>query len=224
MKLLVTTRADDKIKEMTDLTHPIIKKFANKWNADFLILSHDPPFLTDDKLPHYRILKVKELLEEYNRVIVIDSDMVINKTCPNLFEVVPKSKIGVIYEDKGSRKTARHKTIQDIQHKFGNIGWTKDYINSGIMALSNDHKVIFDPIKGQYWTGWGSDDGHFGYQIKRHKLSVYELPFQFNHMSMFSEAWNGYADKYKSYIIHYAGGKIKDRIKTIREDIKKIYG
>ena len=26
MKLLITTRADDGIKEMTDITHPILKK------------------------------------------------------------------------------------------------------------------------------------------------------------------------------------------------------
>ena len=221
---LVVTRADSKIKEMTDLTHPIIKKFADEWGADFSVLSHDPPFLTDDKLPHYRILKVKELLDTYDRVVVIDSDVVINKNCPNLFEVVPKEKIGVIYEDKGSRRPARHKVIKDIQKKFGDIGWKENYINDGVIVISREHRIIFEPINQQYWTGWGSDDGHFGYQINKHKIPVHELSFRFNHMSMFSEPWNNRADRRKSYILHYAGGKIKNRIHTIKQDIRHIYG
>ena len=39
MKLLVTTNSDDKVKEMTDFTHPIIKHFAKKWGADFKVIS-----------------------------------------------------------------------------------------------------------------------------------------------------------------------------------------
>ena len=38
MKLLVTTRADDSIDIMSEKTHPVIKKYAEKCGADFSIL------------------------------------------------------------------------------------------------------------------------------------------------------------------------------------------
>ena len=38
MKLLITTRADEGIKNWTDITHPIIKKYAENVGADFEIV------------------------------------------------------------------------------------------------------------------------------------------------------------------------------------------
>ena len=76
---LIITRADDNIKEMTQYTIPIMEEYAKKCGADFKILSHDPPFLTSDNKPHYRILKVYDLLDEYDRVLCLDAYMIINK-------------------------------------------------------------------------------------------------------------------------------------------------
>ena len=105
MKRLIITRADDNIKAMTDITLPIMREYAKKCDADFKIISGDAPFLSGDNLPHYRILEVADLLDEYDRVLCLDADMIINKDCPNIFEVVPEDKIGTIFEDVGSRKS-----------------------------------------------------------------------------------------------------------------------
>ena len=47
-------------------------------------------------------------------------------------------------------------------------------------------------------------------------------------MTMFSEPWNGSPDRFKSYIIHYAGAGIfdavPDRITQMKNDYNKIYG
>ena len=222
MRLLVTTRADDSIKELCDVTHPILREYAERCGADFSTLSHDPPFMTDDDHPHFRILKVKELLEDYDRVLVLDSDMVIMPNCPNLFEVVPYDKIGSIYEDKGSRQLARRRTIGEVQMFFHDIGWRQDYINTGTFLVSQIHEEIFDPYQGKYWTGWGSDDVHFGFQLNRLGMEVHELPFQYNHMSMFSEAWNYQADPLDSYIIHFAGKPMPQRLESIKAVLRRI--
>src|SRR5579872_7340493 len=104
MKKLVVSRADDNIKEMTNLTFPIIKQFCKKWNADFLVLDHIPPVISDDNRPHFRINKISELLNDYDRILNLDSDLLINKNCPDLFSVVLPDCIGTIYEDVGSRR------------------------------------------------------------------------------------------------------------------------
>lgn len=95
--------------------------------------------------------------------------------------------------------------------------------------VSKCHKEIFEPIAGKYYTAWGSDDAHLGYQINRLHLNIQELFYQYNHMTMYSEDWFGNADRFKSNIIHYAGVGIFDKrkhhtkIEQIKEDITILY-
>lgn len=225
MKRLIVTRADKNIKEMIDLTHPIIRKFAESWNADFKILDHRTDCRVGDGRYHYRIMKLYDLFNKYDRIIHLDSDIVINKTCPNLFEVVPEDCIGTNLEDKGSRRNYRRKMISLVQQRWGNIGWKEGYINTGVFVVSKQHRKIFTKVNDQYWTEeFGFDDVHLGYQIRRFGFKIYELDYRFNHMSMYSEDWNGNKNPLDSYIIHFAGGKYEDRILKIKGMINKIYG
>lgn len=243
MKLLVTTTADENIKDMTDLTHPIIKKFAKKWGADFLVLDQDANYynvgdliaLKDMPMAeiHYRIMQLYDLLDEYDRIVQLDSDIVINKDCPNLFNCVSYDKIGTIFEDKGSRRANRRNRIRDVQNTWGYIGWEMGYINTGVFIVSQMHREIFRKFRDQYWTKLGFDCIHLGYLIHRLGLKIHELNYRFNHMSMFSEEWNrgyGSLSRYLSYIIHYAGQANfpdrgdRTRVELIRDDIQELWG
>ena len=51
MKKLIVTRADDNIKEMTNITFPLIEEYAKKCGADFKVLSHTPEINTYDNKP-----------------------------------------------------------------------------------------------------------------------------------------------------------------------------
>lgn len=218
-KFAMVTRSDDNITDLTDVTHPILMDYAKQWGCDFIVLDEKEDWMTDYELAHYRILRVREILEHYERVLVIDSDIVIMPTCPNPFEVVPVDKIGTIYEDVGSREAMRQGVIMSIQERFGHVEWEEGYINTGLFVVSRQHSNIFQrieppkdqiqdasfsPLKG-LWMGFGYDDALIGYNIHKFGHEVHELPFQFNHMSMFSEDWNGNANRFNSHIIHYAG-------------------
>lgn len=223
MKRAVITRADDNIKEMTNITLPIMRKYVESMGCDFIILDHKPPFLTLDHKPHYRILKVYDLLEEYDRILCLDADMLINKNCPNVFDEVPENMIGAIYEDKGSRMYDRHYKIQNVQRAWGNVSWTTGYTNSGTLVLSKQHRDVFLSHNGQYWLDEGSGDIHISYNIHKYGFKLHELSYKWNHMTMFSESWMN-ANRFKSYIIHYAGGGIFDSdVKSRLEQIKKDY-
>lgn len=228
MKRLIITRADDNIKAMTDITLPIMREYAEKCDAEFRIISNDAPFLTGDNLPHYRILEVADLLDEFDRVLCLDADMIINKDCPNIFELVPEDMIGTIFEDVGTRRSNRHSKIRDIQNKWGDVGWKEGYTNAGTFILSKQHKDMFLPHNDKYWLDWGSVDLHLAYNIHKFGYKIYQLPFKWNHMSMFSEPWNNNANRFDSYIIHYAGGGVfdagvKTKMDQIRKDYDKIY-
>jgi len=224
MKKLITTRADANIKEMTDLTHPIFKEVAEKWGADFKVLDHETEKIHDGR-PHFRIMKCYELHEEYDRILNIDSDTIITPSCPNLFDIVPEHCIGTVLEDKGSRMPDRRSHIHKVQAKWGPVGWVEGYINTGVFVTSKEHRNIFTPHEGEFYREWGSDDVHIGYNIHKYNHHLFELPYTFNHMSMFSEPWNGSPSRFLSNIIHYAGagiydGDVSSRLEQIKKDIK----
>jgi lipopolysaccharide biosynthesis glycosyltransferase len=229
MKLAIVTRADKNILEMCNITLPPMRKYADKIGADFIQLDHQPPIMTDDNKTHYRIIKVRELLEEYDRILCLDADMLINKNIPNIFDVVPYEKMGSIFEDKGSRRGDRLNKILNIQKHWGNVNWKENYTNAGTFVLSKIHRDIFLPHNSEYWVGWGSADLHMSYMSHKLGFEIMELPFKWNHMTMFSEPWNNHADRFQSYIIHYAGrgifdGNIRTRLEQIKNDNNKIYG
>ena len=60
-KYAIVTRSDDNIQTMSELTHPSIKSYANKCEADLLILDKEPPVMTEDNRPHYRIVHVYDI-------------------------------------------------------------------------------------------------------------------------------------------------------------------
>ena len=226
MKYALITRADENIRKMSKITHPFMRKYAEKIGADFIIYDHEPPVWTKDKRPHYRILKAIDDFERYDRILFMDTDVAISKNCPNIFDEVPFDCIGTVFEDKGRRRAIRLSKIRGIQKAWGNIGWTEGYSNAGVLVASNIHKAMFDPYEdNKYWLDWGSVDLHMSYMARKHGFKFYELSYKWNHMTMFSEKWNGCADRFNSYIIHYAGQGLfdaKKRINQIERDVKTI--
>lgn len=228
-KLAIVTRADDNVRSYTDITHKTLRKYAEFCGADFKVISSPAPFLTADNNPHYRILEVYNMFDTYDRILHLDSDMLVNKDCPNLFEIVPENCIGSIYEDVGSRMADRRHKLLFMQSKWGDVGWRTGYTNAGTFMMSKCHRNIFLPHNEQYWIAWGSADLHMSYNIHKFGFDFHELDFTWNHMAMFSEPWNNHPDRFKSKIIHYAGKGIFDegvtsRIEQIKLDYQKIYG
>ena len=232
-KLLLTTRADEGIKDWSDLTHPLLKEYARKVKADFMVLDHISDCKVGDGRWHFRIMKHYDLHEEYDRILHIDTDTLIMPDCPNLFEVVDSQEIGTCCEDKGTRKAARLHAIFLAQQKFGPISWNENYINTGVFVTSREHREIYTKINNQYWTDWGSDDIHLGYLIEKNKFEIDDLGYKFNHMTMVSESWNKNADRFDSHIIHYAGRGlfgdapsygVKNKLEQAKSDYKRVYG
>ena len=235
MKLLVTTRADQNCIDWIELVHPIFRKYAEKITVDFLVLYENlnvPEAGGGIKLGvyQYRIMRHYDLHEHYDRILSFDTDLILSPNCPNLFEYVPYDHIASVYEDKGTRKTQRVQCMLNAQRQFGNINWDSDYINTGVFLTSKCHRDIYRTINGKYFTDWGTDDIHIGYLIKKLGYKVKELPYQFNHMTMFSEQWNGSPDRFDSHIIHYAGrgifeeGKAINKLEQAKLDYKRLYG
>jgi len=216
MKKLIVTRADENIAEMVSITHPLLKKYAEKCDADFSIFKNDV-----DYHPHYKILQIHDLLKEYDRVACIGTDTIVRNNCPDIFNEVPIHKIGSILEDIGTRKADRRNRMLKIQSERGDINWREGYINTDVSVFSKMHRDIF--INENLYLDLGYDDVFFGYTINKLGYEIHELDYRWDHMSMHSEPWNNYASRFDSYIMHYAGQGFYS-IWTKTEQIKMDYG
>jgi hypothetical protein len=234
VKLAIVTRADDNVKEMASISHPILKNLASDWGADFIVLSGGAPVTTFDNHQHFNIVQCRNLLKTYDRIFMIDSDTIPTPKLENIFETVPVTHIGTIFEDVGSRQSDRRACIMRANNKFGELPtkWRTGYINTGVFVFSKEHAFIFDSINGDYYTDWGTDDIHIGYQIRRFDFPIYQFDPSYNFMVMFDEPWNCNAygnipSRLDQKIIHYAGNPSKwatTKEEGMRKDYKAIYG
>jgi len=228
MKLLVATSADANLVGYTPYTLPIQKMWAKKWGADYRVL--DVPAYSRRAMWCYRTLIFYDLLEEYDRIFYVDADSIINKNCPNIFEVVPYDTIGAVLEDKGSRRKERLNRIKRVKSHLGEIDWQEGFLNMGVYVVSRVHRDIFQRVNGKLWEDTGWDSPFYSYQIMKQGHKYVDLGYKWNHMSMFSEPWNGSPSRFDSYVMHYAGGaKFPDKRgrsmeQLIRDDVKNIYG
>jgi len=197
-KYAVVTRAKDDY-EIGKITRAALCEYAVRCQADFLVINEEKLKLGNF---FFELLQCYELFDKYERILSVDSDIIINSDCPNIFELVPYDCIGTIYEDKYCRKNNRREFIKMAQEKFGDIGWREGYINTGFFVCSRIHKELFAYSEEGLWRTDGYDDVYLGYRIHLLKFKVFELPYTFNHMSMFSEIGRNWL---KSYVMHYAG-------------------
>lgn len=215
---LITVRADNNIKDMTDISLPFIYEYAKKCGAEVYILDKDIEGLHR----HYRILRLYDLFEHYDRILNLDADILVKYNCPNVFDIIDVSNVACIYEDKGTRQDHRRNTIKHIQQIRGNVNWNQGYINTGFILFSRCHRHIFNYNGERLWEEPGYDDIELAYRMHKSNIFIHELPYQFNHMTMFSEGWNNSANRFNSFVIHYAGiglfAPCSNRVEMMRQD------
>lgn len=197
-KYALVTRAKG-IEDIASVAHPVLKKYAHRCKAEFIVIDED---IINCGSFHYEILQIYDLLKEYDRILHLDSDILIAPDCPNLLDIVPEEKIGLVFEDKYTRRKSRRYYIRRIQEEWGDIGWRMGYQNSGVMVCSRVHREVFVYDPSRLWNKWGYADLQLSYRIHELGFEIHELPFIYNHMSMFSEMGKNHL---KSFVLHYAG-------------------
>jgi hypothetical protein len=66
------------------------------------------------------------------------------------------------------------------------------------------------------------EQSYMNYLIQKLHFKIFPLSYKFNHMNHFSEAWNNYANRFDSYMIHYAGEGIFDKDLKIKNKLQQV--
>ena len=201
--LVLTLAVGSKYEEMAKLTHPTLKKYAERIGADFICISE-----ANTTTPHWeKFNQIYTLLNKYKRIFYLDTDIIIRDDCPNVFDLIPKEKLSLF--DEMPYTNQRNLSLIESCKDYGIIlkNWNGKYYNTGVMVVSRLHKELFKKPEKEIFNFY--EQGYFNANLAKilesvgNELSVQELPYWFNRMTCMDN-YTG-EERFASYIIHYAG-------------------
>ena len=210
------------------LTCPRMEAYAKRIGADFRIISRQT-ILSSLGTPMFEKAQIQRLLaSEYDRVIYVDADMLISDNCPDLFELVPPTHVGVTLE---SDYIDHAIVIKSVQCELGNIGWDKIYFNAGLMVISKQHRHMFN-LPCPSYIKYG-DQTQLNYNIQQLNIPLYPLSGKFNYQFRNKRMTESFKridgltsdNRFDAHILHYSDNPKGDvRIAEIKRDVAYISG
>jgi len=211
-KAVVTICIGDKYNEIFKLTRNSIENHAKKIEADFIILDEKGDY------PHWKKFEIYNLLKEYERILYIDADIIIRDDCPNLFDIVPKEKLGIFNEGNyAPRKGSLEEAIRAYKEPLKKE-WYGTYYNTGVMVISRLHRQMFKLPEEIHDAGM-YEQPYLNLRILNDEIEVKELDYTFNRMSVMDPLLG--ISRLNSYVVHYAGGPFPEIMQIMKDDIQK---
>lgn len=196
---------------LSKYTLPSIKKYAKKIGADFLnITENDPSFITQK----WNKFHIHELLNKYKRILYLDIDLIIREDTPNLFDIVPETKLGMFNE---GRYASRFEYLEQASTYYGETlkKWNGRFYNSGVMVISRMHKQIFKMPKGFDFVE--TDQPYINLRINIDKIEMFDIDHKYNRMDLLDKFIG--ISRLDSYVVHYAGAPKEILLSVLQKDI-----
>lgn len=218
--LVLTIAVGDAYQEMAQLTHPTIRRYAEKVGADFLCI--DKSTLST---PHWeKLTAIYGLLNRYERILYADTDILIRDDCPDLFEIVQPNQLAAFDEapftDGRGYSMSRAAEAYGIKPKQ----WDGRYFNTGVMLVPRQFKELFTKPEKEdfnfYEQGYLNLALALFLEASGNEYSVHNLDYRFNRMTCMDRITG--EERFGSYVIHYAGYPSLDGvIGVIKGDLKR---
>lgn len=210
-KAVLTIAAGEFHQKMAEISHPLIRSYAHRVGADFIVWDDDRGHST----PHYRKLDIYSLLDEYDRVLYVDTDILIREDAPDLFKIVPENSFAAFDEGRFDERAI------NMQEYLGKRGvspsaWNGKYYNTGVLLASKCHKPVFFPpiVESQNYY----EQTHLNFMLHVTKTKIYELNYKFNRLSILDK-FTG-EERHDSYFLHYAGAPREMVLDLMQKDLK----
>ena len=196
---------------MAAIAHPLLQVYALKYGADFMCIDRQKISTTSI---HWEKFQIYDLLNTYDRILFIDTDIIIRDDTPDLFELVPYDCLGAFNE---APWTERSKELMIDTCKAYNVklkNWNGKYYNTGVMVLSRIHKQLFKKPDLEYFSFY--EQTYLNMKIAELEIKIQELDYKFNRMNCMDRVTG--EDRHASYLIHYAGCPDRNLIVQIMKD------
>lgn len=184
-------------------TRPLRAEYASRIGADMVELTDDrwPEFPMANK---WRLTNVFEA--GYERLLYVDSDVILKADAPDIFQVVPEEAIGLVDE----LPTIRANGIVQVnyENEFACVaeeyGWTKpDWCpNGGVMVLPRKWASVYEPPLFISSNRWCIDQYLLAIECERRSAPVHLLDEKWNWGWIDKRFWDGISG---AYFVHMNG-------------------
>lgn len=225
-RAVVTAAVGQSFAEMGRVTHPLMQRYAHRCRADFVVFS-EPLIARRTGLPgRFEKLQLYDLLTRYDRVLFLDTDVLVSPLAPDLFERVTPGVFGMVNEEAFERAPLDKQLTDEV---LGAIAWRAPYFNSGVMLADRSHAFLFDPECPllSRWQDYaktdpryhpaGEDQAYLNYVLSASTVAFVDLGHHFN----FTRVRQDGHLRFLSFFVHYAGPsgfRYGKRLEQIRRD------
>ncbi len=226
-KLIATISVGEEFDAMSRISHSFIKSYAARVGADFFVLCSP---VESSTWPGFNKFELGALLKSYDRMLYLDTDILIAPWADDLFEKIPEHNFAATYihnNDPDSSPAISKGWIKGdielVQQIFGDIPWNGEYFNSGVMHFNSGHQELFQRGLEMSETWWSnkqrifSDQTIFNYLVAESGMKTMDLGHVYNH----TPAFNHIAHRYESQLIHYVrlrNHKRGTRLRNMKRD------
>lgn len=209
MKTVVCTlTVGEFFDKLAEKSHPTFKAYADKIGADFVVRRE-----SKYKIVGYEKFDfVKELLNTYDRVCFVDTDILIRFDAPNIFDVVPYTYFGAFNEGDlfPERVGAKKNWFKQMELEEDPV-WANHriYFNTGVFVVSKYHQDLFYPCEKQ--VGNFAEQTTLNYRVYESGTPIFQLPYRFNRLTATIKVSGEIFDD--SYFAHFAGAFLNNETK-----------
>ena len=151
-------------------------------------------------------LGLADHLARYDRVLLVDCDLIVRRNTPDLFRLVPSTHIGAVREDRYVDRSDWLGLMSDLYDVPIAVAETSPYFNSGVLLLSRQHYDLLKPRAGTTIFAHPLFEQTFlNARLRELEFSLYELPKEFNYIPQYDAKFA--LDWRFGSIIHLAGGQ-----------------
>lgn len=208
---VAVTAIQDGFNAMLELNMPYLKNYCNKTKSDLIIFTKPKLNIADrvtNKSIHpyyggYNYLRfeknqVYSLFETYDKVLRLDTDIVINPDAPNYFEL-------------------------DSRFFYGTYESDKSYFNGGVILASKEHKEAFNISDVDFNSELGmlKEQNVLNMKVKELNIPFKDLGPNFNFIT--GPSFEQDDDRRKANFIHSTYIGEEKKLASMKRDIDFFY-
>lgn len=229
MKTLVATVAvgegrldhfkGSKVDNYFKKTLPSIQTYAEKIGADYSLettRSKKYPF------PAWQKLDLIRRAAAYDRVLILDADIIIAKDAPNIFEEMPGSVSWI-------KRDASIERFKQMDNYFGwrkmNYGEDVDrrtYYNTGVMLLTGEDVNKMIPLLEPPYIDGIFEQHYLNRVMELAEVKIYNLPNPWNYIVFKEETLKDGKDKWFTHFASSKGKRLLGSMDLNGEVVKRI--
>jgi hypothetical protein len=158
-----------------DIARPWTEAYAQKVGAELLAVE------VPSAIP---VMFVKfyaaQQASAFDRILMLDSDILIRPHAPDVFDVVPPTHLGAMAE---GRLFPRSAWIEQSRQFYGPADMQEsDYFNAGVLVLNRDTLRQLFQVPEHMLASPGFEQDYLNWTAAQARIPRYDLPIQFNYI------------------------------------------